>query len=149
MTSSLPLVTIIVPVRNGAATLRSALASVAAQTYPHLEIVLSDNASSDETATIMNEFCRARTDATYVRHEQALPVLEHFSKMIATARGKYVMLCAADDRRNEVFVEALVNSLERQPTAVLAFGKVRVFDASGVENDLKFRFDIAGTPPIA
>src|SRR4051812_2171400 len=106
-TPSGPLVTIIVPVRNGASTLRDALETVAAQTYDNLEIVLSDNASEDDTPSIMKAFCAARTNATYVRHDRALSALQHFRTMIASARGKYVVLCAADDKRNELFVEAL------------------------------------------
>lgn len=136
-----PLVTIIVPVRNGARTLQSALATVAAQTYPKLEIVLSDNASTDETPEIMRAFAASRSDATYVRHETALPVLEHFSTMIARARGKYVLLCAADDRRNEVFVEALVETLEATPDAVLGFGSLCDFRDDGVERRRSFPFD--------
>ena len=142
-----PLVTVIVPVRNGASTLRGALETVAAQTYDNLDIVLSDNASEDDTPSIMKEFCAARKDATYIRHDRALSALQHFRTMIASARGKYVVLCAADDKRNELFVETLVDTLECTPGAVLAFGRLTVVRDGDHAKERTFPFENIDSPP--
>ena len=56
MTDAQPLVSIGMPVRNGGALFREALASVVTQDYRNLEIIVSDNASTDDTADVVREF---------------------------------------------------------------------------------------------
>jgi glycosyltransferase involved in cell wall biosynthesis len=145
-TQARPLVTLGVPVRNGARTLAMALDSLRRQTYENLEILLSDNESSDETANIMRAFATEDLRATYVRHDDALKVLDHFSKVIQAARGKYIVLCAADDERNDAYVETLVDALERDPKAVLAFGRVVAVSEDGRRRDLPFEFENSSLP---
>jgi glycosyltransferase involved in cell wall biosynthesis len=56
MNIKLPKVTICVPVRNGARTIRRTLDSVLAQDYPNFEVIVSDNCSDDDTADIVKEY---------------------------------------------------------------------------------------------
>jgi hypothetical protein len=75
-----------------------------------------------------------------------LTVLEHFSRIIQGARGKYILLCAADDERNADYVAALVDALEREPDAVLAFGQLVAVDVAGHRQDQLFRFENGSLP---
>jgi glycosyltransferase involved in cell wall biosynthesis len=140
-----PLVSLLVPVRNGADTLARALDTVRAQTYKNLEIILSDNDSSDATPDLMKAFAATEPRARYVRQPK-LPVLEHFSRVTQAARGKYLLFCAADDERNDVYVESMVASLERDPRAVLAFGRLVFCYPSGLRTETPHQFENDSLP---
>jgi len=136
-----PLVSLLVLVRDGAATLPRALETLKSQTYENLEIILSDNDSSDATPEIMKAFAATEPRSRYVR-QRRMPFAEHFATLARTAKGKYLVFCAADDERNAAFVESLVESLERDPAAVLAFGRVITSDPDGRrQREVPFRFE--------
>ena len=139
-----PLVTVCVPVRNGAATLERALATIRAQTFRNLEIVLSDNGSTDATLQIMRSFAETDGRARIVSRSPALTALDHFASLIQEASGKYLLFCAADDERSDNYIEVLVEALEASPAAVLAFGGLVVLDGKGGRRPTPFPFDNVG-----
>ena len=67
-----PLVTLGVPVRNGAAMLAAALDSIVAQDYPNLEVVVSDNASTDATPEILRDYVQRYRHIRVIRQERRL-----------------------------------------------------------------------------
>lgn len=83
------LVSIGMPVRNGGARLAEVIASVLAQDYERIELVISDNASTDDTEEICREL--ARTDARIVYHRQPenIGLIPNFDATIHLARGEY------------------------------------------------------------
>jgi len=91
------LVSIGLPVRNGAQTLAGVVRSVLAQDYENVELVISDNASTDET----EELCRglAATDSRIVYHRQPQNVglLGNFSQTVQLARGTFFRWLGDDD----------------------------------------------------
>jgi glycosyltransferase involved in cell wall biosynthesis len=123
-----PLVSIGVPVRNGAATLALALDSLLAQTYPHLEIIISDNNSSDGTGDIARQYADRDPRVRYFRQERMLTLINNFRFAFEQARGEYFMWAAHDDLRSPNFAEVLVERLEREPNAALAFSDVTEFN---------------------
>ena len=116
-----PLVTIGVPVLDGAESLAEALESIAAQSHPNVEVIVSDNASTDDTPAIAAAFCASRPRWTYVRQATRLPAAAHFRWLYEQARGDYFMWAADDDSRSPDFVERLVAALEADPAAGLAY----------------------------
>ena len=126
--SSLPLVSVGVPVRNGATTLALALDSVVNQTYPHLEIIISDNCSGDATGEIALFYANRDPRIRYYRHDTMLTALNNFRFTLEQAHGKYFMWAADDDLRSSNFVEILANRLDREPGAAMVFSEVTEFD---------------------
>lgn len=122
-----PLVSVLVPLRNSTRTLAYALASIAAQDYPNVEIIVSDNCSSDDTASLARAFVAQDPRRRFIQQKTPLPVFEHFSRIIPTAAGKYIVFCADDDSRADNYLSALVETLEATPRAILAYGKTFVF----------------------
>jgi glycosyltransferase involved in cell wall biosynthesis len=57
-----PFMTIAIPTFNRATLLKGCVASALAQIYPHFEVVMSNNASSDNTRNVLSEFSDARSD---------------------------------------------------------------------------------------
>src|SRR5437868_1886290 len=90
-------VTVGIPAYNRADTLARAIDSVLAQTFADFEVVVSDNASTDETSSIG---CRyADTDARIRYHRQAATTnaVDNFRFVLEQARTPYFMWLAADD----------------------------------------------------
>jgi glycosyltransferase involved in cell wall biosynthesis len=108
------------PVHNGARTLRRALDSLLTQTYADVEIILSDNGSTDDTATIAREIAERDPRLRYFRQPQTLPAWANFGFVLEQAKGTYFFWAADDDVRAPTYVEEVVAALSGQPGAVLA-----------------------------
>jgi glycosyltransferase involved in cell wall biosynthesis len=121
-----PLVSIGVPVYNGERLLRRTLESLLAQTYTHIEIIISDNASTDTTAAIAREFVERDPRVRYVRNETNIGAIPNFLETLALASGTYFTWTAADDVRPPQAIEACVRALESSPAAVMAHGPIEI-----------------------
>lgn len=119
-----PLVSVCVPVYNGATYLREAIASVIDQTYTRIEIIVIDDMSTDDSWGIVNSFADSRIVA--VRNDENLGPEANFNKLLAAATGDYVKLFAQDDVLALDCVAIQVRALEGHPSAVLAFSKRRI-----------------------
>lgn len=119
-----PLVTIGIPSRNGSRTLSYAIKSACAQNYPNLEVVISDNASVDDTFEIASDFASSDPRVRVVRQEEALTMLGNHKAVWHEAKGKYFVWLADDDLLCKDFVSLCTMALENEPKAVLAFGDV-------------------------
>lgn len=115
------LLSIGVPVRNGGELLTRALASIAAQTYEHIEVVISDNASDDGTEAQCRAFVAAHPNARYIRHDRVLSAGDNFKLVWAESRGEFFAWAAHDDDRSPDFGSALVAALVATPDAGLAY----------------------------
>lgn len=141
------LVSIGVPVRNGGRFIRAALEALVGQTHRHLDIVVSDNASSDDTADIVAEFARSDPRIRVFRHEKALTAGENFRFVLDQSRGEYFMWAACDDRRSADHVEGLLEAMRQQPGAVLAFGDVaEIADADNWAGTQPFPYAFESQP---
>ena len=109
---SLPLITIGVPVYNGAATLAVALESLATQKYQNLQIIISDNASTDGTLTICEDLARRDSRVRIIRKPFNEGAVANFRTVLDAAEGEYFMWAAADDCWHPDFVSRLLPSLE-------------------------------------
>jgi len=124
-----PLVTIGIPVYNGGERLRRALDAILAQEYPNLEIIISDNASTDQSPTIIREFLSRREGARTVRQEQNIGASGNFEFLMREAHGKYFFWASCDDYWHPQFVSRNVAQLESAPEAGLALtGVDRIYD---------------------
>jgi len=149
MSAGLPLVSVGVPVRNGAETLGMALDSIIAQTYTELEIIVSDNASDDDTGRIADEYACRDPRVRVVHQPIALKMLENFEATFRAATGRYLVWLAHDDLLQPEFVERTVAALECEPGAVLAFGTVDIFtdyETFADRRRVDHRFATSGMP---
>lgn len=101
--SDKPLVSMAMTTYNRKEYIRDALAGVFAQTYGNLEIVISDDCSTDGTWEIINEEVRkyqaagGRHSITLNRNERNLKVLGNFEKLASLCRGDLIIQCGDDD----------------------------------------------------
>ncbi len=115
-----PRVTIGVPVRNGEANLENCLACLTGQSFRDIEILVSDNDSTDATRAIVQAAMRSDPRITYVRQETNIGALANFAFTLKSARSPYFMWRAFDDLSNEAYVEHLAVALDAHPDAALA-----------------------------
>lgn len=131
MAEELPLVTLGVPVFNGEAHLEPALRALQAQTWPRLEILISDNASTDGTSAVCRRLAAEDPRIRYVRQPENLGAAGNFEYLVGAARGEFFAWCAHDDLRMPGFVEACATELMRRPDAVLCNSAVVFLDEAG------------------
>jgi glycosyltransferase involved in cell wall biosynthesis len=91
-----PLVTIGIPTYNCARYLRESLDSIARQTYKNVEVIISDNASSDDTTDILKEY-RSKYGWRLALNETNTGPGNNFNRLVGLARGEYLAIYHADD----------------------------------------------------
>jgi glycosyltransferase involved in cell wall biosynthesis len=90
-----PVVSVCIPVYNGAAFIAMAIESVLAQTFKDFELLVLDNASTDETPHIIERFNDPRL--RIIRHASNIGAIANFNTALREARGEWVKILCADD----------------------------------------------------
>lgn len=115
------------PVYNGAQYIREALDSLLTQTFTDFELIVSDNASTDATQSICEEYACRDPRIRYVRQSENLGALANFQFVLDQAQGEFFMWAAADDKWDRDWVSSLRNALEIAGVGA-AFGKLMHID---------------------
>ena len=101
-----PLVSIGLPTYNRPQQLCRALASITAQTYPHFEVIVSDNCSpGPETQAVAEQFMAADSRIRYIRQPRNIGMFHNFKFVFDQSHGQYFAWLADDDVRSERFLE--------------------------------------------
>lgn len=129
---SSPTVSIGLPVFNGANYLHRAVQSLLAQTHNDFELIISDNASTDETEAICRELAQTDNRIRYHRNETNIGAAGNYNHVFKLARGKYFKWAAHDDECHPVMVERCLEVLERSPTTVtMVYPLAELIDEQG------------------
>lgn len=134
----LPRVSVIIPVYNGAPFLAEAIASVRAQNYPSLEILVVDDGSTDETAEVAASF---GSQVRYFFQENRGPAAAR-NRGIKEASGDVMAFLDADDLWTPNRLEPLLTVLQIHPEVDIVMGHSRSFD-NGQPVPLATRLDLA------
>lgn len=126
-------VSVLLPVYNVAKYLPTAIESVLDQTHRNWELLISDNASQDETYIIAEKYGKSDPRIKLSRNERNIGSLENFNKCIAQASGDYIELFGGDDIFEPRCIEVLADLLDEHPTASLATAAKIYIDANGKE----------------
>lgn len=117
-----PLVSVIVPNYNHAKYLEQRLESIYNQTYRNIEVILLDDASTDESRKILNSYYERYPSITTVNFNirNSGHVCKQWEKGISLAKGKYIWIAESDDYCELNFLETLIPLLNYQ-SVMLAF----------------------------
>ena len=130
-----PLVSIVIPTFNMRPEfLRQTVASALAQTYKNIEVIVSENHSTNGAPAVLQEFSDPRLKV--VRPPEHLPMTPHFQFASSHATGEYFSFLCSDDLVTPDWLETLVPKLAAVPEAVFAFGEVSVVQHENLENEL-------------
>ena len=126
-----PLVSVIVPVFNGAATVSRAIDSVLSQTFRDFELITIDDGSTDGSGEVLARYgAQARIVSRPNRGTSAAR-----NAGIALSRGEYIAFLDADDVWRPEKLEKTVPALAVRPDAVLVYSAFDVVDGSGTPID--------------
>ena len=85
------------PCFNAAEFISRTLDSLAAQTWPNMEILIGDDCSSDDTVHILSEFAQGRNNVRLVRRDQNMGWLRNSNDLMAQAKGESMFFAFHDD----------------------------------------------------
>jgi glycosyltransferase involved in cell wall biosynthesis len=125
------LITVGLPVYNSERYLRQSLDSLLAQTFPHFVLVISDNASTDGTAQICQQYAAADSRIKYSRNETNIGNPRNFNRVAGLAETRYLKWSTADDFWEPSFLERALEVMERDPTIALCYPQAVLVDANG------------------
>jgi glycosyltransferase involved in cell wall biosynthesis len=121
------MVSIGMPVYNAEAFIRRAVESILAQSYPHFELIISDNASTDRTGEICQEYSARDHRIRYVRQKSNMGATANFKFVLDAAQHDRFIWAAADDWWDLGRLQLLVSALKGDDAAVV--GSVRRYVA--------------------
>jgi glycosyltransferase involved in cell wall biosynthesis len=122
MKQHMPLVTIGIPTYNRAAMLRRSIESALCQDYAMLEVIISNNASTDNTHDICQEFSKKDDRVKYVAQSSNRGASANFAEVLKRASGEYFMWLGDDDWIDALYVSHCVSLLEADSTIALVSG---------------------------
>jgi len=126
MNYSNPRISIGIPVYNGEKFIRKCIESVLQQTHRNFELIISDNASTDSTSKICEEYLRKDNRITFVRQNKNMGQNWNFNFLLEKANGEYFVWVAADTFLLPEFIEKNIAVLESQYKAVGCISKIKI-----------------------
>ena len=142
----MPLVSVGIPVYNGERFVGHALESLLGQTLADIEVIISDNASTDRTAEVCRSFAERDARVRYLRQPSNIGALRNFNLLPDKARGRYFKWHPANDYCDPRMLERCVAVLEDDPAAVLCQGRTLLVDEDTGDTRL-YEPDAAATAP--
>jgi glycosyltransferase involved in cell wall biosynthesis len=133
------LVTIGLPVYNGAAFLDAALASLSRQTFKDMEILISDNASTDETPDIISRWASQDSRIRYHRQPHNIGVVANFQWVLDNTQSRWFAYAAYDDLWSQNFVQSLYDAaMEKSDIRLSAPRMVTLFEDGREDRHIPF-----------
>lgn len=142
-----PLVSIGIPTYNRAKSLARALDSALTQRYQNIEILISDNASSDETENLCQRYVSLHGNIKYRRFHENLGPTENFRQVLKMSSGDFFMWLADDDFIEDNYVSECLNILLSHDDVMLAGGQGKWL-SDGVVSGTCRQFNITSESPI-
>lgn len=118
-----------IPVYNGERYIRGAIEQVLRQTYQGFELVIIDNASTDQTAEIVRSFHDPRV--RFIQNAENVGLVGNWNLCLEHAAAEYVQILCVDDMITDDCLEEKVGVLDGDSGVVLAFSASSVCDAGG------------------
>jgi hypothetical protein len=132
-----PLVSVIITSYNYAHYIRESISSVLTQEFPSFELIVVDNASTDNTDEVLAEFA-GDARLRYIKNETNIGLTPNHNRGLGFARGDYILFCSADDRLLPGHLRRSYDYLQAHPDIDMVYSGVVFMDAQsrpfGVRN---------------
>jgi glycosyltransferase involved in cell wall biosynthesis len=128
-----PRVSIGMPVFNGERFIAETIDSILAQTFDDFELIISDNASTDGTEEICRRYAEKDDRIRFVRNRENLGAAYNYNQAFHLSSGEYFKWACHDDLLAAEFLARCVETLERDPSVVVAYTGWVPIDEKGVQ----------------
>lgn len=115
------------PVYNGEKYLKNRLDSILSQTFKNFELIISDNASDDDTQRICMEFVNKDQRIRYHRQTENIGMINNFKFVLKISRGKYFVWASVDDVWESEFLKSNIDFLESHNEFIASISNVSRF----------------------
>lgn len=122
-----PLATIGIPTYNRRRSLERCVQSALAQDFEHFEVLICDNASTDDTQEFVEALARKDHRVRYIRHPENKGPLFNFKATLEAARGGYFFWLGSDDRIDSNYLRHCFTHLQAHPDHVLVSGRIHYY----------------------
>lgn len=134
-----PTVCVGLPVYNGGTFLSQAIESILSQDFQNIELIISDNCSTDITEEVCLKYQTMDKRIKYHRLEENLGIGLNFKNVLGLSSAPYFMWASHDDMRERTFITKCLERLESDPSIALVYPRSRVLDNNsrflGIAND--------------
>lgn len=126
---SFPTVSVCIPTYNGEKYIRMAIESVLAQTYDNFELIIIDDASTDQTTDIVNEFNDVRI--RLLHNEENIGMVANWNRCLESTNGRFVKILCHDDILTENCLEECVKTFEKNCDICIVFSATNIINSQG------------------
>ena len=123
-------VTIAIPTYNRSELLKTSLQSALAQDYSDFQVLVLDNASTDDTEAVVRS--QADSRITYIRNETNIGIFRNWQRTVEVNSSPYLTILSDDDILLPNFIRESVLALDNHPHAGLSVGQAGIIDINGV-----------------
>ena len=135
MILSKDLVSVCVPTYNGEKYLQEALDSIKAQTYQNIEVIISDDSSTDNTLQIAENFKSQSNFPVYIYHNEPKGIGANWNNSIEKSNSQYIKFLFQDDILEPYCIEDMLNTLKVRRLGVVVCKRIIIDSKSQPVND--------------
>jgi glycosyltransferase involved in cell wall biosynthesis len=122
-----PIVSIGLPVFNGEKSIHKTIEAILSQTLTNFELIISDNASTDNTSNICKEYEKKDRRVRYIRQEKNMGPWKNFNFVLKEAKCDYFMWNAADDQMSNNYLKSNLEVIKKTKNCIGSVGKTNYF----------------------
>lgn len=124
------MISVILPVYNGADVIAQSIESVLCQTYTNFEFIIINDGSKDDTLKIVSEYAQ-KDSRIRVLDQENRKIPRTLSRGFREAKGEFYTWTSADNVMDKDFLEKMVGELKENPKTAMVFGNMRLIDKKG------------------
>lgn len=130
-TASFPLVSVCVITYNSSKYILDTLDSIKKQTYPNIELIISDDCSTDNTCNLVNDWIEKNkaelSHIRFLRNEKNMGVSFNANKVRKYSTGEWIKGVAGDDQLPPESISGYIEYVQKHPDVEICFGKLQFF----------------------
>lgn len=127
----MPLISVLIASYNYGRYIAQAIDGVLNQTYPNVEVVITDNGSTDDTLAVIASRYEDEPRVRFFQNERNLGIVGNFNRALAHARGEFVLFLSADDWFLPEHLARLYDVLRANPQVDIVYSGIYFCDAEG------------------
>ena len=134
-----PLVSVIIACHNAFYYIDECLGSLVSQTYPHFEMIICDDASSDDSWSKLQKWREADQRTILLRNDKNMGAGYSRNRCLEAASGDYCMIQDIDDYSSCQRIEILLDALIKEPGIDFVSSQMHPFDDKGAQTNIAFK----------